>query len=91
MDGGADESPKRNRPKFQPLNIIKSPKRPNSGTYSLCHDLTISKKRFVTEHKFHGLQKRRGNHRQNCLPQFLIPEFNSNLISKNRIAAPIRF
>lgn len=31
MDGGADESPKRNRPKFQPLNIIKSPQRPNSG------------------------------------------------------------
>lgn len=32
MDGGADDSPKRNRPKFQPLHIVKSPpKRPNSG------------------------------------------------------------
>lgn len=31
MDGGNDESPKRNRSKFPPLNIIKSPKRPNSG------------------------------------------------------------
>lgn len=28
LDGGTDESPKRNRSKFQPLNIIK---RPNSG------------------------------------------------------------
>lgn len=35
MDGGVDESPKRNRPKFQPLNITitKSPKRTNSGNY----------------------------------------------------------
>ncbi|XP_037034601.1 DNA polymerase zeta catalytic subunit isoform X2 [Bradysia coprophila] len=32
MDGGADESPKRNRPKFQPLNITKSPKGSSSDS-----------------------------------------------------------
>lgn len=34
MDGGTDQSPKRIRLKYPPLNVTKSPKRPNSGKYT---------------------------------------------------------